>query len=541
MFMLLLQAQKLSYRYPQALEPLFSSVNFALYREDKVALLGHNGSGKTTLLNLLLGDLLPDEGSVIRSDSLHIVRQEDRLETTQTLREALLSQALLGLYQTMTSMEKAGLPEPLEYANLVHTFTEQGGFEQLQTIEEAISALGFSAKALDESVLNLSGGQRRLLKLVSAFIQAPDVLILDEPTNYLDERATNYLVRQIQKFLGACLLVSHDRWFLDQTVTKVLELEHRTVTEYSGNFSVFRETKDAVFKQKVRQKEKLETEISKLQEMERTYKIWGNRKEKEKSGAYDKGFIGARAARLQKRSILAKERISERIETLQETKPWVDKQYGIFFEDVDVPTGTCLVVREVGFGYAEQKAKAEGESQKDQSLSPLPFALAGVSLTLEWSEPIALQGNNGSGKSTLIKLLLGELKAQRGEVLWSKGVKLGYLPQLWQAPKAQTAAELFTDDEAQQARILLGSLHVKGESFYLPLESLSEGQKRKVSLVRLLLSKPNVLILDEPTTHLDYDSVEMLEAALSDYAGTLILVSHDKYLRDALTQRSIQL
>lgn len=468
--MLLLQLQQLGFRYPQALEPLFSDVNFSLYRGDRVALLGHNGAGKTTLLNLLLGDLTPDEGTVIRSGSLLIVRQEDRLETTQTLREALLPAESLRVYQTITVMEKAGLPEPLEYANLVSTFTEQGGFDALQKIEEDTSALGFAPELLGESVLQLSGGQRRLLKLVSAFMQAPDVLVLDEPTNYLDERATQYLIRQLQTFSGACLLVSHDRWFLDQTVTKVLELEHRTVTEYTGNFTVFRATKDAVFKQKARQKEKLETEISKLQEMERTYKIWGNRKEKEKSGAADKGFIGARAARLQKRGILAKERIADRIKTLKETRPWLDKHYNLFFEEVDVPTGTCLVLREVSFGYEESAL----------------FVLNDVSLTLGWGEHLALQGDNGSGKSTLLKLLLGEVKAQRGEVLWSKGVKPGYLPQLWQVPEAQTAAELFTDDEAQQARLLLGALHVKGDSFYLPLASLSEGQKRKVSLVRLL-------------------------------------------------------
>jgi ATP-binding cassette, subfamily F, member 3 len=199
-----------------------------------------------------------------------------------------------------------------------------------------------------------------------------------------------------------------------------------------------------------------------------------------------------------------------------------------------------LVIREVGFRYEKGEwGKEKGE--ESQNLKLPSYVLDSVSLTLEWGEHIALQGNNGSGKSTLIKLLLGELQAQQGEVIWSKGVKLGYLPQLWQAPEARTPAELFTDDKAQQARILLGALHVKGDSFYLPLQSLSEGQKRKVSLVKLLLSKPNVLILDEPTTHLDYDSVEMLEVALSDCAGTLILVSHDKYLRDALTQRSITL
>jgi ATPase subunit of ABC transporter with duplicated ATPase domains len=528
--MLLLQVQNLSFRYPKALEPLFRDANFTLYSGDKVALLGHNGSGKTTLLNLLMGDLIPDEGTIIRSSSVLVVRQDDRLETTQTLREALLNPALLEPYQKMTAMEKAGLPEPLEYANLVHTFTEQGGFTQLQKIEEDISALGFLPEALNESVMNLSGGQRRLFKLASALFQAPDVLILDEPTNYLDERATNYLIEQLKTFSGACLIVSHDRWFLDQTVSKVLELEHRKVTEYTGNFSVFRSTKESIFKQKVRQKEKLEGQISKLQEVERSYKVWGGRKEKEKSGAYDKGFIGARAARLQKRAVIAKERIRDNIETLEREKPWIDKHYDISFEDVDVPMGTCLVVQNVSFSYASEDEQHQGT-----------FALTDFSLTLEWGERLALRGNNGSGKSTLIKLLLSELKPQRGNILWSKGLKLGYLPQLWQSPNVSNASELFSKEEAQQARTMLGSLHVKGEAFYAPLESLSEGQKRKVSLVRLILSSPNVLILDEPTTHLDYESVEMLEAALADYRGTLILVSHDKYLQERLTQREVRL
>jgi ATP-binding cassette, subfamily F, member 3 len=537
--MVLLQARAVSFRYAKALEPLFTKVHFALYRGDKTALLGHNGSGKTTLLKLLTGDLIADEGSIIRSGSVTLVRQDDRLETNQTLREALLSPSLLELYQTMTRMERSGLPEPLEYANLVHIFTEQGGFEALQNSEETVTSLGFLPTTLDEPVMNLSGGQRRLLKLIAAFSQASDVLILDEPTNYLDERATHYLIEQIKKFSGACLLVSHDRWFLDQLVTKVLELEHRTVTPYSGNFTVFRKTKEAAFEQKVRQKEKLEGEISKLQEMERTYKVWGGRKEKEKSGAYDKGFIGARAARLQKRGILAKERIADRIETLQNTKPWVDKQYSIFFEDVEVPTGTCLVVRELEFSYGQEKG--EKENEKSHNLRVPKLVLDKVSLTLAWGDHLALQGDNGSGKSTVIKLLLGELTLQRGDVVWSKGVKLGYLPQRWETPEANTAAELFMTEQVQQARLLLGTLHVRGDTFYLPLESLSEGQKRKVSLVKLLLSKPNVLILDEPTTHLDYDSVEMLEAALAAFTGTLILVTHDTYLRERITDKSLSL
>ena len=522
---LIVQAQNLSFRYEGQLEPLFQNVTIAFYKGDKVALLGHNGAGKTTLLSLLLGDLTPTEGEVIRTGRVVAVQQEDRLEHTGTVLEALLAGTpdLYALYSEIQSHEKKGLPDPLRYADAINEFSERGGYDFLARLEAEVGALGFADGVLERSVAQLSGGERRLLKLMSVFLTNADLLILDEPTNYLDEGATQFLIDKVNAFSGACLLVSHDRWFLDQAVTKVLELEHRQIETYSGNYTTFRSTKDALFRQKVRQKEKLETEISKLQEIERTYKVWGARKEKEKSGAFDKGFIGARAAKLRKRAILAKERRQDRIEDLQEAKPWIDKEYALSFEQASVPSGTCLVVQDVHYSYGATSV------------------LAGKSLTLEWGERLALRGNNGSGKSTFIKLLLGELEANKGEVLWSKGVKLGYLPQLWQSPNGATPAELFSEDEQQDARTMLGVLRVKGDSFFQPLESLSEGQKRKVGWVRLILSRPNVLILDEPTTHLDYESVEMLEAALQDYAGTLILVSHDKYLRERVAEREFVL
>ncbi len=523
--MLILQTQDLSYRYETMLEPLFLGVSINLYTGDKVALLGHNGSGKTTLLNLLKGELEPTDGDIILSGNLHMLRQEDRLEGDATVLEALLSthKRFFELYLEMTRLEQEGMAEPLRYADGVAAFSELGGFDLLTEITQMVTALGFDEMLLKTSVTQLSGGERRLLKLMSAFLLPPDLLILDEPSNYLDERAISFLIEKIQAFSGACLIVSHDRWFLDQTVAKVLELEHRRISEYKGDYSTFRATKDGIFREKVRKKEKLETEIDKLEAVERTYKVWGARKEKEKSGAMDKGFIGARAAKLQKRGIMAKERMQDRIETLKETKPWIDKHYQIAFEKANVPSGTCLLIQDLSFAYEE----------------PL---LEKLSLTLEWGERLALSGSNGSGKSTLIKLMLTELKPQAGKVMWSKRVELAYLPQLWTDPAhLKTVAELFSEDESPQARLMLGALRVKGDLFFQPFSALSEGQKRKLRLVRLMLDKPNVLILDEPTTHLDYESVEMLESALEDYSGTLILVTHDKYLRERLCDRELNL
>jgi ATP-binding cassette subfamily F protein 3 len=521
--MVLLQAHQLTFRYPMVEQPLFQSIDVSLYQGDKTALLGRNGTGKTTLLKLLAGYLTPEEGVVTHSGSVAFVQQEDVLEGGQSLREALLPDELCELYQRLTRMEQDGLPEPLAYADLIETFTARGGFVQLGRMEKDLELLGLQRSALDRPVTQLSGGERRLLKLVAAFISAPDVLLLDEPTNYLDERAVDYLITQLKQFTGACLIVSHDRWFLDQVVHTVTELERHALTAYSGNYTTFRQTKAAAFKESMRQKEKLEREITKLQATERSYKVWGARKEKEKSGAFDKGFIGARAAKLQKRAILAKTRMQERIASLEETKPWVDKHYQIRFNPVALLSGTCLVVRDVSFRYPNAPEAI----------------LQNISLTLEWGERLALSGENGSGKSTLIKLLTQALTPDFGEVLRSKGVRLGYLSQVCEVPDIREVSQYFSEDEMQEARTLLGAMKVAGDTFYQPFALLSEGQKQKVRLVQLLLSQPNVLILDEPTTHLDYDSVEMLEAALAEYTGTLILVSHDRYLRERLTERNV--
>ena len=524
--MLSLQARAVSFRFDTQPDPLFTDVDLSLYAGEVAALLGNNGVGKTTLLHVLLGNLKPTAGELTPPARFKMLRQEETFTSSGNVLDALLTPTpkLAELHREITASERAGLPDPLRYADTVNTFAELGGYDLLQIFEAELDALEFTPNTLERPALSLSGGERRRLQLMSTFLNSPDLVVLDEPSNYLDESARDYLVRKIRSFAGACLLVSHDRWLLDEVATRVLELKHSRLTSYSGNYTTFRNTKDALHKEKTRTKERLESEISKLQAVERTYKIWGARKEKEKAGAADKGFIGARAARLNKRGILAKARISQRIETLKTAKPWLDKHYELSFEQADVPTGTCLSVRELGFGYGE------GEVFSD------------LSLTLAWGERLALRGANGSGKSTVIKLLLGELEPQNGKLLWSKGSELGYLPQSWQTPDDVTkAADWFHDDEAQTARLMLGTLGVSGELFYTGFDALSEGQKRKTRLVRMLLNKPNVLILDEPSTHLDYESVELLEHALITFTGTLIVVTHDKYLRERLCNRELML
>ncbi len=525
---LLLQASGLGYRYTAQQSPLFSNLEFTLYAGDHVALLGANGTGKTTLLGLLSGTLTPQSGQAVHHAEPFYLRQEDTLTGDADVPTTVL-EAALGAYPDLgpvraelSSLEAAGVPDPMRYAELLSTFAERGGYDLEATLQTELGTLGYPPELLARPLTDLSGGERRLLKLVAAFARPQALLLLDEPTNYLDERATAYLTRKVQETAAACLIVSHDRRFLDETVSSVVELERGGLRRHSGNYSSFREQKETEYRDRVRQAGKLKREITQLKEQERTYKVWGARKEKEKSrvkseGPVDKGFVGARAARLMRRGIQAKERLQGRITDLETAKPWIEKRYAVAFEDVAVPSGVLLSARD------------------------LCILGRKVSLTLVYGERLALAGSNGAGKTTLLRALLG-LEVAGGEVTWDSRASIGYLPQRWDdAHDAEPVAAHFPRDDHPHARTLLGALGVSGEAFAKPLSALSEGQKRKVRLAQLIVQKPDVLVLDEPTTHLDYVSVEMLEAALLAFSGTLILVSHDRYLLAKTTMRRLEL
>ena len=516
---LIFQALGLSYRYPNQPKGLFEGLELTLYSGDHVALMGVNGSGKTTLLELLAGILPLQTGQLTAHAEPLYLRQEDALRGTRTVLDAVLeSYPDLGPVRAeLLQQEAAHVPDPLRYAELLSKFADSGGYTLEAALHAEFSALGYAPNLLERPLSELSGGERRLLRLVSAFARPQALYLLDEPTNYLDERATNFLTRKIRETAAACLIVSHDRRFLDETVNGVLELERGSLRRYRGNYSSFRTQKETEYEEKVRKSDQLKRDIAGLKEQERTYKVWGARKEKEKSGAADRGFIGARAARLMRRGIQAKERLQTRISDLEDTKPWIEKRYAAFFETPELPSGVCL------------------------SAHDIPVLGRTVSLNVAYGERWAVAGVNGAGKTTLLRTLLG-LAATTGTCIWDKGAIIGYLPQRYNsAHDAESVETRFTKADQHRARTLLGALGVSGEVFTQPLTSLSEGQKRKVRLVQLILARPNVLFLDEPTTHLDYVSVEMLEAALLDFPGTLLLVSHDAYLLARTTERRLEL
>jgi ATP-binding cassette subfamily F protein 3 len=512
-------------------EPLLVEANWELMTGQKVGLLGANGTGKTSLLLAIGGSLEAESGTLERHyKNLFVLEQEDKAKGEMPATEYLLTAdaGLLEQYRGLKQMEAQGLPDPLAYADASQVFLESGGYERLGQIDRVAVQFGFDPAALERPVQRFSGGERRLLRLASGFVRHYDLYLLDEPTNYLDTSASERLVAALTKTEATLLMVSHDRWFLDQVAGYILELDRKALRLFAGNYSVFAATKAQELAEAMRKKEKLEREIEQLKKIERNYKTWGKDREADKyrptEGKKDKGYIGTKAAKLQGRAVQAKERMAGRIEQLQEERPWVEKQYRVVLEPAAPRQGWSLLVQGLSHTWGERVLWPE------------------LSFRLDWGERVLLSGENGSGKSTLLKLLLGQLPVQRGQITWASRGRIGYLPQLSEGfGSALEVQQLFAREEYLEAQNLLGRFKVKGEAFSRSLDSLSEGQKRKVALVRLMLDKPNMLILDEPTTHLDYQSVELLEQMLLGWNGTVLFTSHDRYLSNRVAGRVISL
>ncbi len=518
-----------SYTYPGWKEWLLEDVSFTIGEGERIGLLGYNGSGKTTLLGLVSGDQEPAKGTIERTGAdMFFFKQKDYARCGETVFNYLMSSRsdLSRIREQIRGMEERGQTGGLGYADRIDEYREKGGYAIEQIMEKTVSVFGFPPGVMGRAVNTLSGGERRLLKLASGFIADKKLYLLDEPTNYLDDQGIAFLSRAIAFSGAAFLIVSHDRWFLDQTVKKMLEVESRTVRAYPGNYTIFIRTKENEIKTRLRKKARIESEIKKLKDIERTYKIWGYRKEKQVKSAADRGYVSHQAAKLMKRAIQARARVTKRIDDLEKAKPHIEKYYDFHFEDTSLRKQAVLC--------ANGLTKTIGGR----------VLFKDISFTIDGGEKVALVGPNGSGKTTLIRILLGRERCDAGEVVWSRRSRYSYLAQEWEPELDRLmVADLFDDDEAERARVLIGVLKVMqmGNVFDKKIGNLSEGQKRKIKLVKIILQEPEILVLDEPTTHLDYQTVEFLEQALREFDGSLILVSHDRLLRERVTTRAISI
>jgi ATP-binding cassette subfamily F protein 3 len=519
-FLLLLQASGITKHY--GVTPVLDGVSLQINERDRIGLVGVNGAGKSTFLRILAGDLIADTGSVSKPRELKVgyLAQNGGLQGHRTIMEEMNSAfgPLLDQERSMQNLENR-IADPLElaqteryeallaqYADVSDKFRENGGFEMKNRIRSILHGMGFGNFSPDTEVSSLSGGQRTRLALARLLLVQPELLLLDEPTNHLDIDTLTWLEQYLRSYAGAMVIVSHDRYFLDATVTAVVEIERNAATRYTGNYSRFMDLKAAAFAQQIKLFEQQRKEISRMEDF------------------VQRNIVRASTTRRAQ----SRRNALERIERLE--KPGSLRQASFSFS-TERRSGK-EVLRAINCSAAPT-----------EEMTPL---FRNVSFEVKRGERLALLGPNGIGKTTLLKALIGKLQLRAGVIEWGAGVSLGYYDQEQrELNPANTVLEevwsAFVHLPEAEIRTVLGNFLFSGEDVRKKVSSLSGGEKARVALSKLMLRKANVLLLDEPTNHLDLMSREVLEAALDEYEGTLLFVSHDRYFLNKIADRIVEM
>ncbi|NMB26226.1 MAG: ABC-F family ATP-binding cassette domain-containing protein [Firmicutes bacterium] len=492
----ILRADSLAKSY--GFHQVFSNVSFMLRTREKVALVGPNGIGKSTLLKILAGLEEPDSGTI-----------------------AQLQEPLLCRY--VPQMPKFELSTPWDV--LTKEAVELGVLAR-GTPHEAMSRFGFSETEAILPTKHLSGGQKTRLALARAWLSQPDLLLLDEPTNHLDMAALDWLEGFVMEYPGCVFVVSHDRVFLDNVVSRVLELECDGITEYTGNYTAYREAKAQAF---VQQMSEYEADQRRIRRLEATIDQQMRRFQQSHGSAGQHDFYRGKAKKLAKTGKAQ----MKRLESMKETsvaKPKAEEHISLIDFAVQDGGRRVVVAEELGKSYAREL-----------------FARGNFSILR--GDKVALVGPNGSGKTTLLKMILGQVEPSQGRLWVSPNVSMGYLDQEMDElnPDNTVLAETLsvfpqqTSEQMTRARTFLAGLLFGADDLEKSIRMLSVGEQKRVAMAKLLLGVFDLLLLDEPTDHLDLPSREKLEEALLRYDGTLILVSHDRYLLGRVSSKVIAL
>lgn len=494
-------------------DDIFDSISVEVPQGARVALVGPNGAGKTTLLNILVGIDTPTEGSVhiARNTRIGFLPQRPELVGDHSLwDEALSAFSHLRKMEAEMSELEAAMADPdrheaalAKYGPLQERFELAGGYTYDTKIKMVLQGLGFDPEEdFNRSLTILSGGQKTRALLARLLLEEPDLLIMDEPTNHLDIQAVEWLENYLRSFPGAVLAVSHDRYFMDHYARIIWELDYGTIEVYRGNYSHY-----------VRQRE------------ERRERLWKEYEQQQEYIAKEEAFIRKHmGSRL---TAQAKGRM-KRLETARKRGRIIDrprhKKRSMYLKlGRTMRSGDkVLMTRNLVVGYHDDRIP----------LFEVP------DITLYRGQVAALIGPNGVGKSTFLKTVIGQLEPLSGTVTIGAAVKIGYFAQAHERLNdSNTILDEIIDTKMMQiseARNLLGQYLFSGDDVFRPISTLSGGERGRVALAKLALSGANLLLLDEPTNHLDIDSQEVLQAVLDDFPGTVLLVSHDRYLIDAL-------
>ncbi|MEK3953540.1 MULTISPECIES: ribosomal protection-like ABC-F family protein [unclassified Psychrobacillus] len=502
---------------------IFEKLSLAIKTGDRLAIVGRNGSGKTTLFKLLAGIEKPDEGSIHfkKGTSVGYLAQIPSYSEDVTGLDVLhyafekitaLEQKMIQMEQQMTTIGAAEMERLLQqYGEVQEQFTLLGGYTMESEIEKVVQGLQLT-RFINQPFASLSGGEQTKIMLGKILLSDPDVLLLDEPTNHLDLFAVEWLEQYLIGYSGTVVIISHDRYFLDQVVTKIADLEEGELSLYHGDYSAFILEKEAKLMREFQHYEEQQKKIKKMKDAIRRLRQWAN----EAVPPNPKLFRQARNM----------ERALERM--IKVRKPLIDpKKMELSFEFASRSGKEVVMMKNVYKSFGEN------------------VLLEDAQLNLYWKERVAIVGRNGSGKSTILHLLLGNLPIDNGEARLGSNVRVGYLSQHFeiQNPKARLI-DVFRSElnlVEGDARHILAKFMFFGPDVFKRIGDLSGGERMRLRLAQLMHQDINLLILDEPTNHLDIESREVLEDALGDFDGTILAVSHDRYFLNKLFPKTVWL
>ena len=499
--------------------PVLRNVSFHIEEHEKAAIVGVNGAGKTTLLRLIMGELPADGGTVTvsRDSSIGYLSQHDAVDGDHTIYDELLSvkQDIVDLEHRMRAIElqmKNVSGEELSqlmdaYTSLTHTYEARNGYAYRSELTGVLKGLGFAEEEFTRRVSTLSGGQKTRVALGRLLLENPDLIILDEPTNHLDMSSVAWLETYLSNYKGAVIVVSHDRYFLDRIVSRIIELDNAKATVFSGNYS------DYAAKKEILRTAQYNAYMKQQQEIRHQEEVIG----KLKSFNREKSI---RRAESREKKLEKIERIEKPAEARTDMRLRLSPRY---------ESGNDVL-------HAEELSKSFGGLTLFTKLD----------FDLKKGEHVAIIGDNGTGKTTLLKMINGLTPPDTGLIRLGANVEIGYYDQEQHVLHMdKTLFEEISDDYPSltntQIRTVLAAFLFTGEEVFKQIKTLSGGERGRVSLAKLMLSEANFLILDEPTNHLDIPSREILEDALNAYTGTVLYVSHDRYFINRTAHRILEL
>lgn len=521
--MIVLSANEISKIY--GVDTILENVSFHVNQGDRIGIVGANGAGKSTLLKILAGEMSHDGGNYFISQNTKIgyLKQHDNFQSSSTVIEEVekIFKPLEIIEEEIHSLSEEiakNATEHQETEKLLHRLDDlqrryeaSGGYTYKSEVNGILSSMAFGEDYYHKQISTLSGGERTRLALACLLLEKPDILLLDEPTNHLDIGTLKWLEQYLKTYSGTIMLVSHDRYFLDQTVNRVFEVFNHKIYCYDGNYSQFAEKKRQRREGEMRAYNKQQAEIQRQEEIIRRFKQRGTEK------------LAKRAASREKRL--------ENIELLDKPEAELGKMK-IHFKQ-NYKSGNDVL-------YGENLSKAFGIGPTKKQL------FKNVNFDIKRGERICIVGPNGVGKTTLLKIIMENLSPSEGYIKIGHNVEFGYYDQGQQLldggktvmDEVHDSFSLYKDVEI---RSILGRFLFKNDQVFLEVDSLSGGERARLALLKLMLSGANVLVLDEPTNHLDIDSKEVFEEALLDYPGTVIVVSHDRYFLNRIPNRILEL